>query len=350
MAERDPPTSPLRLLGLIQALHVVARDSLTRATLEALSSLAMSTPQPGRRAPLSWTEVRVLVPRGWQELVAELLAFGPCTSAAFGRPTLATPEAPEGFDHVRTFLPNHEDTPELRASLCEAITSLAERTGAEELEGLEVEFKELPQEDYATSWKKSWKAFRVGPLCLLPSWDERELAPHEKRLTIEPGGSFGSGRHATTRTCLRVLTRRIRGGERVLDAGCGSGILSVAAALLGAESSLGFDIDSNSEVAGELLAADNGVASACAVRTGGFEVLSAGETGYDVVLANIYSDIIQQYAGELRDRLSTDGWFAFSGCPAHHEAPTVAAIEEAGLVIEEHLVRGRWHTFVGRRA
>ena len=292
----------------------------------------------------------MLVPQGWQELVAELIALGPCTSAAFGRPTLATAEAPEGFEYVRTFLPSHEDTDAQRAALSEVIGSLAERTGAEELEGLSVEFKPLPPEDYATSWKKSWKAFRVGPLCLLPPWDERELTPHEKRLTIEPGGSFGSGRHATTRTCLRVLTRRIRGGEVVLDAGCGSGILSVAAALLGARSTLGFDIDSNSEVAGELLAADNGVEPACAFRTGGFEVLREDETGYDVVLANIYSDIIQQYAAELRDRLAPSGWFAFSGCPAHHETATVEAIEAAGLVIEEHLVRGRWHTFVGRRA
>lgn len=310
----------------------------------------MSQPSKNPAEKLSWTEVRVLVPLGWQELVAERLAFGPCTSAAFGRPNLGVEAAPEGFDYVRTFVPNHEDTNELRESLKGAIESLAQLTEVEELAGLRVEFKALPPEDYATSWKKSWKPFRVGPLCLLPPWDEREVRAHEKRLTIEPGGSFGSGRHATTRTCLRVLTRRIKGGERVLDAGCGSGILSVATALLGAESALGFDIDSNSEVAGAQLARDNGVDEACSFRTGGFECLDEAETGYDVVLANIYSDIIQQYATELHDRLAPDGWFAFSGCPAHHELPTVAAIEAAGLVIDEHLVRGRWHTFVGRRA
>ncbi|MCB9914047.1 MAG: 50S ribosomal protein L11 methyltransferase [Planctomycetes bacterium] len=308
------------------------------------------TTSPTPRKPLTWTEVRVLVPAGWQELVAEVITLGPCTSAAFGRPNLGVDEAPEGFDWVRTFLPSHADDEAARAQLRAAIAGLAEATGCDELAGLEPTFKPLPPEDYATSWKKSWKPFRVGPLCLLPPWDAREVRAGERRFTIEPGGSFGSGRHATTRTCLRVLTRRIRGGERVLDAGSGSGILSVAAALLGARAALGFDVDPNSEVAGALLAQDNDVTARCTFRTGGFESLAPDERDYDVVLANIYSDVIQEHAADLRERLSPTGWFAFSGCPAHHEAATLAAIEAAGLALDEHLVRGRWHTFVGRRA
>jgi ribosomal protein L11 methyltransferase len=300
-------------------------------------------------APLAWIEVRALVPLGWQELVAETLMFGPCTSAAFGRPSLAAEEAPEGFDYVRIFISKAEDSRALRDELRSRVQNLAELTEDPELEGLDLTFKELPPEDYATSWKKSWKAFRVGPLCLLPPWDERAIKSHEKRLTIQPGGSFGSGRHATTRTCLRVLTRRIQGGERVLDAGTGSGILSVAAALLGAKSCLGFDIDPYSADACNDLTRDCGVEAQCNFRTGGFECLEEADREFDVVLANIYSDIIQEHAVALRERLAPDGWFAFSGCPHHHLEPTLAAIEAAGLVVEEPLVRGRWHTFVGRR-
>lgn len=299
--------------------------------------------------PPAWTEVRVLVPEGWHELVAERLMFGPCTSAAFGRPNLGVPPPPDGHEVVRVFLSRAEDTPELRETLTGRLAALAELCGAPELEGLVPDFRELPPEDYATSWRKSWRPFRVGPLCLLPPWQERALREGELRLTIEPGGSFGSGRHATTRTCLRVLTRRIRGGERVLDAGAGSGLLSVAAVMLGAEHALGFDIDPNSAVAGADLARDNGVAAACEFRTGGFEVLRDGEREFDVVLANIYSDVIQERALELASRLADDGWFAFSGCPDMHHDTTRAAIEGAGLVIEEPLRRGRWHTFVGRR-
>jgi len=297
---------------------------------------------------IGWTEVRVLVPLGWQELVAETLAVAPCSSAAFGRPNLGVDPAPEGFEFVRTFLPDHADSPELRQAMSERVKVLAERTGSPELEALELTFKPLPPEDYATSWKKSWKPFRVAPLCLLPPWDERAVRGGEIRLTIEPGGSFGSGRHATTRTCLRLLTRCILGGERVLDAGCGSGILAVAATLLGAESAFGFDIDPVSEVAASRLAEDNGVAERCRFLTAGFECLESVAAGpFDVVLANIYADVIAEHAGTLRSVLAEGGWFAFSGCPAHHAAATEAAILASGLRLAETRVRGRWHTFVG---
>ncbi len=296
----------------------------------------------------SWIEVRALVPAGWEELVAERLMLGPCTSATFGRPNLGTDPAPEGFDYVRTFLSELEDSPELRGELQRRVSELAELTGEAELAEIELRFKRLPPEDYANSWKKSWKPFRVGPLCLLPPWDERGVRDGDLRFTIQPGGSFGSGRHATTRTCLRVLTRRLRGGERVLDAGTGSGILSVGATLLGARSALGFDVDPHSAPSAAALAADNGVAGSCEFRAGGFEVLAEDERDFDVVLANIYSDVIQEHATDLAARLAPHGWFAFSGCPDHHATETVAAIEAAGLVIEEPLQRGRWHTFVGR--
>jgi ribosomal protein L11 methyltransferase len=299
-------------------------------------------------SPEAWVEVRVIVPLGWQELVADNLALEPCTSAAFGRPNLGVKRAPEGSEYVRFFFRQADDSEGLRAELQERLAKLLRLVQEPELEGLELTFKLLPPEDYATSWEKSWKPFRVGPLCLLPPWDERSLASHEKRLTIQPGGSFGSGRHATTRTCLRTLTRRLRGGERVLDAGAGSGILSVSSALLGAQSCLGFDIAANSAAASRQLARDNGVLDRCSFRSGGFEVLREDELDFDVVLANIYSDVIQLHAEDLAARLAPNGWFAFSGCPDQHHAPTLAAIEAAGLVVEEPLQRGRWHTFVGR--
>jgi len=313
-----------------------------------------------------WIEVRVLAPTEWCELVAESLAIGPCTSVAFGRPSLATDAAPEGFDYVRTFLADRDDTPALRATIERTLRDLAESTGASELSDVTVEFRPLPPEDYATSWKKSWKPFRVGRLCVLAPWTDVDapatatarttcgVAPGRPRardlvMRLEPGGAFGSGRHATTRTCMRVLLERVRGGERVLDAGSGSGILSVTAALCGAREVFGFDTDPNATPYASELAATNGVSDRCRFVAGGFEALAARPGPYDVVLANIYSDVIQAFAPQLRDALAPNGWFAFSGCPMHHAAPTRAAILAAGLVIEEERARGRWHTFVGTR-
>ncbi len=297
--------------------------------------------------PIAWTEVRVLVPIGWQELVADRLCHEACTSAAFGRPNLVVDAAPEGFDFVRTFLADSEDTPELRAEIERSLASLATDTGMEELKGLEVLFKSLPPEDYSTSWRKTWKPFRVGKLAVIPDWSDLEPRADDIRLTLEPGGAFGSGRHVTTRTCLMELQDRLVPGTRVLDAGSGSGILSVAAVLLGAKSALGFDVDKYAHAYASDLARDNGTEDGCEFRTGGFEALTEADGRFDVVLGNIYSDVIQKHAVDLAARLDPNGWFAFSGCPAHHRDETLAAIKAAGFEVERLIQKGRWVTFSG---
>jgi len=287
--------------------------------------------------PPRWTEVRVVVPAGWHELVAGALADGPCTSVAFER---------EGdVDVVRTYLASTEDTPARRAEVEGAVAALA--AADPDLAEVHASFHELPPEDYIESWKASWRPFRLGRrLVVAPPWWEGTLTGGELRLELAPGGSFGSGKHPTTRACMRALLARVRGGESVLDCGSGSGILSVTAALLGASAVLGFDIDPTSKPYGEALAAANGVRDRCAFREGGFEVLPSGET-FDVVTANIYSDVVQRHATDLAARLTPSGWFAVSGIPRHHADETARALEGAGLALEERHRRGRWCTFVG---
>ena len=304
--------------------------------------------------PSSWVEARACVPLGWHELVAEALAIGPCTTVAIGAHSVATAPPDDGYEYVRTFFRSSADGPDLRAKVQSALDQLAERAQVPELKGLSVDFLVLPAEDYATSWRKSWRPFRLRrggrELALLPSWDphaDRYRPGTDLRLLIEPGGSFGSGRHATTRTCLGVLLERIRGGERVLDAGTGSGILAVVARLAGAEQCLGFDTDPLSQVAASELARDNG-ADRTEFRTGTLACIENGEGPFDVLLANIYSDVIQANAASLAQLLSTEGWFAFSGCPLQHLDGTRDAILAAGLQIDEERLRGRWATFVGQ--
>lgn len=296
-----------------------------------------------------WTEVQVLVPNGWEELVAEALAHPPCTAVVFGRPSLGSPPPPAGFELLRTYLPAREDGDAARADLCARLASLVQAAGSEELRALAPAFRALPPEDYASSWKKVWKPFRVGRLCVVPpDWDRAPRAG-DVRLLLEPKSSFGTGRHATTRACLARLQELPVAGARVLDAGTGSGILCVAAALLGAEACLGFDVDPESVREGPELAAQNGVAARCAFRRGGFEVLTHRDEGFDGVLANLYADLLQDTARDLARRLRPGGWFVFSGCPADKAAPMRAALAAAGLALEAERVRGRWHTFAGAR-
>jgi len=300
--------------------------------------------------PLPWTEVLVLSPLGWGEVVAEALALGPCTSVAFGPPSLGTEPAPEGWEYVRTYIPGSADTPALRARLEAELAALAGRTGERELAGIQVRFRALPPEDYASSWRKSWKPLRVGRLALVPPERASAPRPSDVRLALEPGGAFGTGRHPTTRACLRMLQDWPLSGARVLDAGCGSGILAVAAAVLGAREAVGFDIDPYAIPYAEALARDNAVAERCRFVAGGFEVLPALAPPFDALLANLYADLIEAHAGELSGALRQGGRFAVSGCVRDKRQRIEAALEGAGLRVELRRTRGRWDAFAGRRA
>lgn len=294
----------------------------------------------------TWIEIRVVVPDGWSELVAQLFAKSPYTGVAFGPSSLATKPAPEGCGYLRAFVPHDFDTDELRCGVRAALDDLASRVGLEELQNMAVRFQALPEEDWANSWKKTWRAFRCGNLAVIPRHFSGTLRPTDKTLVLDPGGVFGTGRHATTRTCIKVIQARMNGGERVLDAGCGTGILSAAALRFGAGHALGFDIDPSARSHFTELMADNHLEAE--FRPGGFEVLQPDER-FDVVLANIYSDIISAHAKHLAGHMTQAAWFAFSGCPVHHARETRACIEQAGLTVEEEHVRGLWHTFVGKR-
>ena len=304
---------------------------------------------PTADRPPEWVEVRVVVPLGWEELVAEELALDGCTSVAVGRPNLGVPAAAPGHEYLRTFFAARDDSEALRSAIVDRLGSLTERTGAEELAGLSPTFKPLPHEDYATSWKKVWKPFRVGRLAIVTHDWAGTFRDDDLPFRLEPGGAFGTGRHATTRMCLNALQELDLEGARVLDAGSGSGILSVGAALTGAAWALGFDIDPRAAAEGAELARDNGVEGACTFRTGDFSVLGPDELGFDLVLGNIYSDVLQEHARELHARLRDGGRFILSGCPDRHAEPTLAAFEAAGLIVEETRQRGRWLAFLGKR-
>jgi ribosomal protein L11 methyltransferase len=299
---------------------------------------------------VAWTEVIVLAPLEWHELVAEALHVGPCTSVAFGRPSPDVPEPPVGHDYVRTYIAEESDTPQQRAAIGAALQQLARASGIAELARAKPTYRRVPAQEFATAWRKGWRPLRVGALRIVtPDWRGR-LRAGERKLVLEPGGAFGTGRHATTRACLRAIQARIRPGERVLDAGCGNGILAVASVLCGASSALGFDFDASAIPYARELAELNGVGAACEFRAGGFELLADVEREFDGCLANIYADLIQAHATLLARALRIGAWFAFSGCARDKRDRTRAAIDAAGLAIERLATRDGWDTFVGTRA
>ena len=211
----------------------------------------------------------------------------------------------------------------------------------------------LADEDWENNWKQYYRPMEIGErLLVVPKW---ETVDPGKRvpLYLDPGLTFGTGDHPTTRLCLAALEKSIRGGERVLDLGCGSGILSIAALKLGAASARAVDIDRMClDVACEN-AALNGIGKdICTVEVGNVltdESLRASlGGGYDVVLANIVADVIIALAPLVRGFLREGGLFLCSGIIEGREAEVAERLRAAGLTILETREQKGWYAFTCR--
>ena len=213
--------------------------------------------------------------------------------------------------------------------------------------------EDAADEDWENNWKQFYKPMEIGErLLVIPAWEQAE-AKGRVTLTLNPGLTFGTGSHATTRLCLTALESRIHGGEKVLDLGCGSGILSIAALRLGAASAFACDIDEKCIDVAYENAALNGIGrDALTVRQGDATkegaLRTAIGTGYDVVVANIVADVIISLAPQVRHFLKEDGWFLTSGIIDDRAEETAAALKAAGWEIVETSSSEGWYCYVCR--
>ncbi len=211
----------------------------------------------------------------------------------------------------------------------------------------------LADEDWENNWKQYYKPIEIGErLLVVPKWESVDPGSRVP-LYLDPGLTFGTGDHATTRLCLTALEGAVRGGERVLDLGCGSGILSIAALKLGAASAAAVDIDRMCLDVAYENAALNGVGrDVYDVRVGDVladEALRASlGGGYDVVLANIVADVIIGLAPLVRGFLREGGLFLCSGIIQGREAEVAEALQAAGLAVLETRECKGWYAYACR--
>jgi len=206
--------------------------------------------------------------------------------------------------------------------------------------------------DWAEAWKAHFPVLRVGRrIVIKPTWRRHRPGPDEVVVALDPGMAFGTGLHPTTRLCLaaleRVADRGLVTGARALDVGCGSGILAIAAARLGAASVLGVDTDPIAVEATAANAARNRLTQRIAAREGS---LPTGEPPFDVVLANLIAGVLVALARELAAEVAPGGTLVASGIYVDRETEVREAFGAVGLEVGDRSAEGDWVALEAVRA
>lgn len=248
------------------------------------------------REPPRYPYLHVDVPEGQAEAVAEeLWDLGAQGIEERDGTTLSHPDA-RGTVTLVAFFPEEDEARRIERTVKRRFPARVEV---------------LVGDEWRDAWRQYFEPARLGPrLVVRPSWREVRRLPGDVVLTVDPGRAFGSGTHESTRLVLRELDRRIRGGERVLDVGCGSGILSVAALLLGAARARAVDVEEDAVDVTRENARLNGVASRVSVSTTPVARLRGR---YDMVVANIEARVLVPLADAIAARVAPGGWLVLSG-------------------------------------
>jgi ribosomal protein L11 methyltransferase len=246
---------------------------------------------------------------------------------------------------VKGYLPPGEDADRIRRSLRVAL-----RFAPLESPPRWRRARRLPEAGWRDSWKRYFKPARVGRgLVVKPSWAEYTAAAGDTVIEIDPGMAFGTGQHPTTAMCLRALEERLRPGDTALDLGCGTGILAVAAARLGARRALALDVDPQAVKATRENAEANGVSGTVEAGDGTLPEGARGER-FDIVLANIGALTIERLAGALAAATRDGGSVIVSGFLEDAVEALTAAFEGAGLAVRGVEAEGVWRAIVAEKA
>jgi ribosomal protein L11 methyltransferase len=337
---------------------------------------------------MTWFELSVDVDPEAVESVSELLAQeGYNGGVVVDQPIVPGADGPEySFDSskpvtVRTYIPADERADEVRSRVERALWHLGQLRPVGPLR-----VRALEEEDWANAWKQHYAIQRVGQrTVIVPSWLEYEPQPGDVVLRLDPGMAFGTGLHPTTQLCLAFIEHYVKPGIVAIDLGCGSGILTIAAARQGA-AVLALDTDSIAVEATRENVARNGVADRVTVAEGSlgrgtelghwlgwdtknqerapegstenqqmdnqarFSVLSSRFSGVDLIVANIIARVLAALAHDMAGALKSGGTLIASGIIADREAEVVEAFAAAGLAPLERQQEGDWVALVYRKS
>ena len=225
----------------------------------------------------------------------------------------------------------------------EAVSFLKERLSAAGIE-YSIDLSKVQEDDWLNNWRKFFKPMPVGERLLInPSWYTDTDPQGRAVLNIDPGLAFGTGKHETTRLCLEAIERRLKKGDSVLDVGCGSGILGIAAVLLGADSAFGVDIDALAVRTANENAEVNGVGGRFTAIAG--DLVDKVEGKFDLVVANIVADAIIALSASVKSFMKPDSLYIVSGIIDTRADDVRMAVRDSFEIVEEN-TQGGWYCFV----
>lgn len=261
-----------------------------------------------------------------------------------------------GETRVKIYVENNEDGLNLLESVKADLSAFKSLDTKGEFGSLELGFESLSEEDWENNWKQFFKPIYVGDrLVIKPEWESIPDSDGKIVFNIDPGMTFGSGQHETTRLCVENLDNLVKKGDKVLDLGCGSGILSIISLMLGAKNALAIDIDPNCKKIAMQNANLNGIDERTyTVWAGNIitdDVLKAqtcAQGPFDIVVANIVADVIIPLSKDVRQYMTDDAVFIASGIIEHRYEEVRQAIENSGFEILDVQRDKDWYCIVSR--
>lgn len=309
---------------------------------------------------MSWAEISIQTTHEATEAVAEIFHEVGATGVVIEDPELIEEYRRSGvWDYCG--IPEAEDSSvvtvkayliidnelEDKISHFEARVEELAACGIDKGKGI-ITWQEIKEEDWENSWKEYFHATKVGKrIVIKPSWEEYDAKKGEVVLELDPGMAFGTGTHHTTAMCLRLLEALVKPNQEIFDIGTGSGVLSIAAAKLGAAKILAVDYDELAvRIAKENIAA-NHAEDVITTRQG--DLFKGIEGQADLVIANIIADIIIGLLPDAPSHLKQDGRMIASGIIEDRLADVAAAAEASGMIIEHIERSGDWIAMILRR-
>jgi len=285
---------------------------------------------------LNWLKVEVLVhPEAAEVLSAAMLDLSPSGIQVDeqGRNMLIT-----------AYIPDSSFIDDARLTVQDALLAAASQ-GLQTGPGL-ITVTSITDEDWVENYKKHFKPIRIGRFLIKPSWEAVEASPGDLVIRLDPGLAFGTGSHPTTEGCLIFLQEFMTGGETVFDLGTGSGILSIAAAKLGARRVIAIDNDPQAITVARENAEKNGVADKIEFSVADFAAIST--IGADLMVANLTAPLIIDFLEDIPGKVQGLKILIASGIMVEQRAGVIRALGKAGFTVEEILTKGEWVSLVSK--